>query len=67
MQLKQVTQNCVFVTDDAEDKYCFSYEHLVAAIIEGKYIEYPGEKHYSVTSNQHKAQFRAYYNIKREN
>ena len=64
MQLKRISQNCAYVTDDSENKYCFSYQKLVAAIIDGKYIEYPGEKHDSVTSEQHKCAFRKYYNIK---
>ena len=61
MNIKQRTQNCVYVEDDLGDKHCFSYEKEVAAIIGQNYVEYPGPKHDSVTSKQHKAWFRDYY------
>lgn len=63
MEFKQRTQNCVFIKDDQDNKHCFSYGKEVAAIIDGEYIEYSGEKFDSVTSKQHKYMFRSYYGI----
>ena len=56
--------NCFFIENDG-NCYCFSYTSLVAAIINGEYVEYQGDKYYSTTSNKHKAMFRRYYNVTR--
>ena len=55
--------NCVYVIDNNDDAYCFSYGSLVAAIVNGCYEEFDGEMHYSRTSCRHKAQFRRYFNV----
>lgn len=49
---------CVFVTDDSGNRYCFSYDKLVASIINGRYEEYIGDMYYSQTSRRHKASFK---------
>ena len=54
-----------FFIELGDNKYCFSYTSCVAAIINGTYEEYDGDKYYSPTSNKHKALFRAYYNVER--
>ncbi len=53
--------NCVFIELNG-NVYCYSYGQKVAAIIDGEYIEYQGDKYYSRTSCKHKSQFRKYYN-----
>ena len=57
--------HCSFVTDDNGNHYCFSYDQLVAAIIDGKYIEYDGDMFYSQTSRRHKAAFRREYSVEK--
>ena len=54
--------NCFFIEQDG-NCYCFSYKSCVAAIVNGEYVEYSGDKYYSATSNRHKAKFRAFYGI----
>ena len=55
--------NCVFIIDDEHNCHCFSYTSEVAAIIDGKYVEYDGPQFYSRTSNKHKAMFRAHFGL----
>ena len=58
--------HCVFVDTDDGNHYCFSYDQLVAAIIDGVYVEYDGDKFFSNTSCRHKAKFREQYNVLRK-
>lgn len=63
MQIVQPINNCCFVIDDSGNCHCFSYNSEVAAIIDGKYVEYEGEKFYSRTSNKHKTMFRNHFDV----
>lgn len=55
--------NCSYVEDNG-NSYCFSYGELVAAVVDGEYIEFNGPMYYSRTSNRHKSQFRKYYGVR---
>jgi len=55
--------NAVFMIDDQQNCHCFSYQSEVAAIIDGKYVEYDGPQFYSRTSNKHKSMFRAQFGV----
>ena len=55
--------NKYFFVEQDGNAYCFSYTSCVAAIIDGEYIEYQGDKYFSVTSNRHKSIFRKYYGV----
>lgn len=57
--------HCVFVDAYDGNHYCFSYDQLVAAIIDGVYVEYDGDKFFSNTSCRHKAAFRREFNVTR--
>ena len=57
-----ICPNCFFIEHE-DDKYCFSYYKNVAAIINGNYIEFQGDKFYSKTSRIHKSKFKKYYNV----
>lgn len=79
MQLIQPMANLAFLTDDNGNRHCFSYNSEVAAIIDGKYIEYETPEkmreankdrrnpdlYNSPTSKKHKAMFRAQFGIER--
>ena len=55
--------NCIYVVDDDGNAHCLSYGSEVAAIIDGKYIEYSGPQYYSNTSCRHKAGFRRHFGV----
>lgn len=56
--------NVVFITDDAGEKHCISYDSDVAKIdTDGNYVEFKGENYYSRTSVMHKNLFKKYYNV----
>ena len=63
MKLIQPMANLAFVIGDNGNCHCFSYASEVAAIIDGKYVEYDGPQFYSRTSNKHKAMFRAHFGL----
>ena len=63
MKLIQPIANCAFLIDDNGNAHCFSYQSEVAAIINGKYIPYDGEKFYSRTNNKHKSMFKAHFGL----
>jgi len=63
MKLVNAGNNVAFVIDESGNCHCFSYGSEVAAIIDGKYVEYDGPQYYSRTSNKHKAMFRTHFGI----
>lgn len=65
MKIAYNGSNCVFLLDGNGNAHCFSYTSEVAAIIDGQYIEYQGDKFYSRTSNKHKAMFRKHFGVTR--
>lgn len=63
MKLIQPMNNCAFLIEPEGDCHCFSYCHEVAAIIDGKYVEFDGPQYYSRTLNKHKTMFRNHFGI----
>lgn len=63
MEISKYGSNYCFLEVSSGNAACFSYGKLVAAIIDGEYVEFQGEKFYSRTSNKHKGYFRSYYGV----
>ena len=62
MECTEHGSNYFFIEQEG-NCYCFSYTSCIAAIINGEYVEYKGEKYNSVTSRKHKAKFRRFYGV----
>ena len=60
MEVVKAGTNYMFL-EDGNNAYCFSYGKRVAAIIDGEYVEYEGDRFNSVTSKKHKGMFRKHY------
>ena len=65
MKVIQPMKNLCFTIEEDGKCHFISYNSEVAAIIDGKYVEFDGPQYYSRTSCKHKSMFRTHFGVER--